>query len=489
MSRTTLSRSSVSKVWKRVPAGFLSLALGWPCIAAHAQLTVPAIALEGVPPTSISAAEVAYHVAVADVALQATEAISFRRMTTYPKDSMLSVAKASGSRWLQRLQAQPVTGIQLDPAGIIGVAAGREDYAKAQIAARLATPGLSLGDRAFTLLTAVQAFGRWEYPARLPVAEGYLKALDALGDAASPWQFEARAALANAYYFLGRSADVIRHGVQAMSLVGRMEFRDRWSLFGVRKDLYVMTVEALTGLPDGRQQIDQLNARLKPLAVTPPELIALDSSFYWFGVQYQAAVQLFVTMSERLGAVGAPIVANYWINRPTRDSALIPVNDGRIHVVEVATYACVPCLLALNGLERLHQRFPQVDVMMTTWTVGSWGNRLVEPDDEAMRLTDFFLKTARATIPIGIWKGKKVLNEDGGMTPEDGNPNLERYPLASKPMIWILDGRGRIRRVLLGYSRDLDPQIMRTVEFLIRESASEHTSTVLSSATAQAIAP
>jgi hypothetical protein len=110
--------------------------------------------------------------------------------------------------------------------------------------------------------------------------------------------------------------------------------------------------------------------------------------------------------------------------------------------------------------------------MLVTWTTGSWANRLVTPEEEAAHLEDYFTHTAKVTIPVAIWKGNKVVNEDGGITPENAGPNVKHYPMFGKPMIWVLDGKGIIRRVLTGYDpREAYAQLAETIEFLQREAA------------------
>lgn len=118
----------------------------------------------------------------------------------------------------------------------------------------------------------------------------------------------------------------------------------------------------------------------------------------------------------------------------------------------------------------MQQRFPEIQVVYGTSTQGSWGNRLVEPEDEAKRLENHFVNYLKATIPIALWKSKKVATEDGGLIPGDWGPNIKRYPLVAKNTIWMLDGEGKIRRIFLGYSREKEDQIVKVVQFLLREA-------------------
>jgi hypothetical protein len=112
-----------------------------------------------------------------------------------------------------------------------------------------------------------------------------------------------------------------------------------------------------------------------------------------------------------------------------------------------------------------------VEPVMLTWTFGHWGNRFVEPAAEISHLKAYFVNEVKVMHPIGIWAGRKIPHEDGGLTPELP-ANFADYPLFGKPMLWIVDGRGIIRRVFTGFDRDIEQQMTRTVEFLLREKTS-----------------
>jgi hypothetical protein len=56
------------------------------------------------------------------------------------------------------------------------------------------------------------------------------------------------------------------------------------------------------------------------------------------------------------------------------------------------------------------------------------------------------------------------------MLPE-ATPNWVGYPVVGKPVFFVLDGKGTIRRIIKGYSMDMQFQIVRTVQFLLREAA------------------
>lgn len=148
--------------------------------------------------------------------------------------------------------------------------------------------------------------------------------------------------LVDTYYPLGRSKDVIRHGVRGIELMPVMQFIDRGLMFpycGGDGELYTATVDALSGQPNGQARIAALNAILDATIVAPRALIALDSAFVKQANDYQTQFKILKVANTMLGRVGYPIISNYWINRPSSDSADMPVNDGKIRILAFGFYS------------------------------------------------------------------------------------------------------------------------------------------------------
>jgi hypothetical protein len=393
----------------------------------------------------------------------------------YPKDSLRNAAEQRARAWFTALQQTPVKGMQMDAYGLLAVSARQDEAAQRQIAARLATPGLSLADRAHTLQLAVSSFASVDYPERLPLAERYLKQLDALGSDVALQRMNARKPLIDVYYQLGRGDDVARLGMQLFALLDRVPFEWREDAVyypGIGYQ-YAALIDALSGKPQGRDTIRALNRWLLANAVAPREYVARDSFFLYIAEQYRGEMRVKVEMSERVGEQGTPLVANYWANRgPTHDSQTVAVNDGKIRVIEIGSWGCPGCIAAVPGLERLHHRYPAVEFNFMTWGEGTWGNRSVPPEVEAERLAEHFTKKLGATFPIGIaMASRRVATEDGGVARTISTPTwqADNYPQPCKPTFYILDGHGKIRRVIGGYSRDLEENIASVIEFLQRE--------------------
>jgi hypothetical protein len=440
-------------------------------LVARAQVEAPALnfnmtASSVVP---LSAGEVAQHVRLTNVRIDDSVAYSQR---SYPIERLLAQKTSAASQWLAGLRTRPIKGIQLDAASVVSVNAGDEALAHAQIAERLATPGLSVTDRAFTYLTAVKAFANVHYPARLPAAEDYAKRLDALGDSAATSRFVAHRTIANVHYMLGHSADLIRHGTQAITLVPKMPFYERQEMYIFGCDLYTEMATALAPLPEGKARMAALNAILRAGTAVPAKNVALDTSFIGLGKALERSTTAMIASVAVLGNKAVPFVANYWVNRPSRDSATLYVDDGKIRLVEISAYRCKGCVIAMPGLQRLQERFPTVEIVTFVYTYGGWANRLVEPGEEADSVAKHFTTRMKLTYPIGIWKAAKGMNEDGGMTPiEPGGPNMRNYATVVAPTTYAIDGKGIIRGIFFGCSREMEEKMAHMLEFLTHEAA------------------
>jgi hypothetical protein len=420
---------------------------------------------------SVTANEAFFH--VLRKRMEVESRVSFRD-AHYPIDSMLANVATTAGGWLDRVRQHPPAGIQLEAAGGMGGRARHLADAKTQFAAALAARNLSVADRGYTLAFAVATFADWRYPDDLPTAENYLKDLIALGAPAASWQYRARQTLLDAYYSLGRSADVIRHGTAATALLAKMSYIDQAYFVDFVPVGYMKLVNALTGQPDARAKIEAINAALLATIEPSPGLVAIDSAYWDQRNSRKASIEGAIMRGSLLGTVGKPWVAHYWVNRATNDSADVAVNDGKIRLVEDFGYACEGCVMALHSLERLKQQFPDIEAMGITVTFGAWANRIVTPEVEAKHLDDFFRNKIKVTVPIGIWKSPRVVGDDEGLGVELGTgPNVTNYPPCAKSCTWLIDGHGRIRRIFEVFDRDTEAEVARTIEFLRREAATE----------------
>jgi hypothetical protein len=441
------------------------------------QLTIPgADAATSSTTGTVTATEAAFRVRLAGIRATAAESYTSERSSD---DSSARAVMTMARQWVARLRGSAIRGIQRDPYGVLLVVARHDSLAHREIATRLATPGITVNDKAYTYLSAVNAFAINGVPERLPFAETYAAALDSLGSSAAVWQFAAHRTLQSVYYTLGRSGDVIRHGLRAVAVVNDIAFADRGmtTYSPNAAAFYGELIDALSGQPDAREKIAAVNATLVAGTIPSSALIMLDSGFVRRGKWYAESVHGMIQAGGRIGTRGEDIEGNYWVNLPRKGTwgaatASIPVSNGKITILEVGSFNCPGCITSLAGLQRLQRRYPGIQTVFATWALGYWGNRLVDGHEEAAHLAEQFMgRNMIVDVPISIWIAKKTMTEDDGMLPENAGPNLVHYPMAGKPNFYIFDSTGRIRLVhLSGLERDTEARFARTIEFLLKET-------------------
>jgi len=464
-------------IWAPAAVTFAAVSATTNATTALGQIAVPAITISGPDSAraSISPGEAAYHVAVVSKRLQ--DDVPYMQVAA--KDSIRNVLVERARVWMGHVDPQLIRGLHLDPYGVVGADASRDSAAIRAIETRLATPNLTPNARAYTYLSATIAFGRAEYAgyaARLPVAERYVAALDSMGNSVANVQFIAHALLSNTYFLSGKTTEMIRHGMRAMDCLERMDFTDRGLMYSDFQSLYVDLISVLSGQPDGPAKIAKINASLVAATTPPPALAAMDESFARTGDYWHSAAQQMITLGNRVGQRAPNLLGNYWVNVPstgaTRGVDSMVVTDGTLRVVELGDLGCGPCIASLPAMQRLQDRFPAMRSVFLTATMGAWSNRLVEPDVEAEKLRETYTQSLKVRFPISIWKGEKVRTEDGGFAPKNEGPNFANYPLLGTPTFYVIDGHGRIRRVIFGQlTPDRETQLASLIDFLSKETS------------------
>jgi hypothetical protein len=389
-------------------------------------------------------------------------------------------------QWIASLQGERLSGIQLDPMGELYATIGRDSLAREQFAKRLATPRLSVADRAFTLLVAVKAFGgapgdtirAFGHLAvdtiRMKTALVYLAQLDALPMSAVLEKFHAHALMGKSYYFAGDAANASAQLQHALTLVPNLPFAERlkWS-----QETFMLLADVLSGQPRGRSQIDSIANWVLPHFQASRELVAKDSGYYWQGQDNTRRFKETLQMTGYLGRPAPPVVAHYWWNMPapttpsvTDSGAMIAnIGDGKIRVIEFGHLGCIACMLALPKLD--HWRVtapPNVKTLYVTHGSDTWGADPCRTTDEcAEHFRNYYLNRKKLGVPIAMWMGRRVRDVDGGGLLQE-SPTFTALATSAVPLFMITDGRGIVRHLSLGYA---EPLIERTVKYLVAEAA------------------
>jgi len=359
--------------------------------------------------------------------------------------------------------------------GQLYVATGQDQLAQQQFATRLATPNLSIGDRAYTLLLATFAFSREARNAtRMAIALQYLAQLDALPAAAIVNRFVGHVEVARSYYLAGDGDRVLAHVDQAFALVPAMPFERRnWETID---EAFLIRANVLSGRPNGRAAIDSIGRWLSPLTQASPALIARDSAYVWLSRLATRQLKDALQQIGYLGSVVPPVIAHYWWNTetpPTPSAAAPgaitkPLADGKIRVLEYGDYNCGACLAALPTMERLRRTAPSnVEIWYVSYAGDEWGATRSTPDQVAQHLKHYYLERKRYGFPIALWIGPRRPDVDGG-TLIQPSPTFEALAIQATPTFVVTDGQGIVRHIQVGLTA---PLLEATLHYLTAEAA------------------
>jgi hypothetical protein len=109
------------------------------------------------------------------------------------------------------------------------------------------------------------------------------------------------------------------------------------------------------------------------------------------------------------------------------------------------------CAHGLTAIERIRKSETAAEVWFVTMTQGYWGATPRTPDEEAQNLKHYYVDRKQMGLNIALWAGPKERQSWGGMIPSQ-NPSATLYPLLETSFV-IVDGRGIVRHILIGYTK------------------------------------
>jgi thiol-disulfide isomerase/thioredoxin len=385
-------------------------------------------------------------------------------------DSVINEMTRAGIKSLENV---PVNGIQSVPMSRLYAKTKQDAMAERQLDSRIATPWLSIGDKAYALLAGTLLFSTdLADTTRMRVARKYMTQLDALPEGAITLRFHAHAALASRYYRVGDGKRVREHMETVLHLVQQMPFERRnWSAIG---GAFLVLANVLSGEPNGRTAIDSIGKWLLPYTQSP--IVGIDSQYHWASVNNRRDFEKVLQMTAFLGQKIPDVQAHYWWNTPvpkerSQDDSLASrrnFGDGKIRLSEFGTFGCGACKAALPKLEQIRQRAPSnVEVWYVTSGGDVWGATRETNAAGAEHLRKYYIDQKRFGLPIALWIGQREPDADGG-TLQKQNPVWDAIGIRSIPVFVVTDGRGIVRHISIGFS---EPVLTSAVNYLVAEAS------------------
>lgn len=173
--------------------------------------------------------------------------------------------------------------------------------------------------------------------------------------------------------------------------------------------------------------------------------------------------QQLLDRANLVGAAAPPLVADHWFN-------IAPANNrldlaGTVTLIEFTAHWCGPCKDSYPGLMRLNERFAArgLRIVLATRFYGYFGkDRNISPERELASDRQMFLDEDKLPFPIAI----ATPPADTGLV-DSSDVNARAYFVQPIPHFVLIDAKGIVRRIDLGWDDDYEKVLTAAVEKLL----------------------
>ena len=335
------------------------------------------------------------------------------------------------------------------------VEAQQIDAARATIARAVSAPGADAAAKAAALSTGVRILARqFRQPGVLDQAEAWVTELEALPAAFVRERLEAHGVLNGYYRADDIDAGIIRHSTRIIELMAALPADQRTPpLSNTAVAAYSNLAEAWAGQERTAQALDLLRR-------APAELTGVA------GVAERLAPT--IARYELVGRPAAAIEAPVWLHAPEGTSKLDMA--GGVTWLQFTAHWCGPCREAYPAAVRLQQQFGAKGfrVVMATQLYGYFENRRnLSPADEVAALRGYFPKHG-IVWPVAVADASPTVMENGRPA-RAVNVNDANFKVAGIPQIHIIDRKGVIRLIMIGFDAANEPRLAAMIARLINE--------------------
>lgn len=340
--------------------------------------------------------------------------------------------------------AASLTGHDLIPLAQVLLAAGDDAGARAAVDRRLAEPDLKPDDlRAWTLARIVGMYLD-ALPARVDVARGYLRQLDALkGADAAPGQLRGWLSTADYYEHIADDSAMVAASEEAIKAGKRLNEHDRKEFAGAIFSAYHNIAEAeadRTGdSPAPRKVLARAKTDIGKLPRMAGQIAAFDSLY------------------SRYGKKGATVLADLWVGAV--NDTLFP-KTGKLTVLNFR-----PSRWSIPATRRLAREVgDSLDVALVYSTVGYFrGLGPLTMATEVPEVRKYFFDELKINSSLAINETKYHRLPDGRRV-SDPNANDKAYRTGQGVSIVVLDREGIVRRMWTYWTNAYEPRIVATLK-------------------------
>ena len=331
---------------------------------------------------------------------------------------------------------------------------GQPQLAERAMARGLASAALAPADRAELLSNVIRALLRQpKGEARNARAEQYLDELDALPDQTLDHKVSAHVSLNNYYRYDDIDAGITKHSTWLIEHGPRLSADQRKRYGAALTNAYVNQAQVYAGQGENDRALALLTRASVDLSDIP---------------DVERRTRPTLDRYRLVGTPGAPIAAPVWLNGPDASSKPLAL-EGTVTYLQFTAHWCGPCKESYPGLQRLRARFAgrPFRAVLTTELYGYFeSERNLTPEQEIARDREYY-KHYQLDVPIAIEPARSTTN--GATAAPIQSPNIAAYKVSGIPQIVILDARGNIRLIMIGYDDANEASLVSFIEKLLTE--------------------
>ena len=333
------------------------------------------------------------------------------------------------------------------------VEAQQLDAAKRTITRALAASDADAAAKAATLVAGVRILSRQiRQPGVLEQAEAWVDELEKLPSAFVRERIEAHGVLNGYYRADDIDAGIIKHSTRLIELNAALPAEQR------TPQLANTIVAAYSNLAEAWAGQEQTARALDLLRRAAAELKGVE------GVAERLAPT--IERYELVGRPAAAIEAPVWLNAPEGTTKMEMA--GGVTWLQFTAHWCGPCREAYPAAVRLQKQFGArgFRVVMATQLYGYFENRRnLAPADELAAIRGYFPKHG-IVWPVAVSDNLPPVTESGRMVRAQ-NVNDANYKVAGIPQIHIIDRKGVVRLIMIGFDEANEPRLSAMIARLL----------------------
>ncbi len=354
-----------------------------------------------------------------------------------------------------RFPVETVTGADLLTLARLQSEAGDADLAGKALAKRLAAPDLSDADRATALATGVEvSMASPITEAGVQRAEAFAAALDEI-PSATMQRLDAHNRLGGYFRAVDVDQKILDHMEKVLLLAARLTPAERRGLGFRLMNAYTSLAEVRAGRGDAEAALSVLNQGLKDLGDVP---------------DVQKYLPPVVKRYELVGKPGASVAAPSWLNAGPGTTKVDP--SGQVTIVQFTAHWCGPCRKSYPAMTKLHEQFGPRGLRMifSTQLYGFFEKQQkLSAEEEIAADRQYFVEHYKITFPISIEPQKARPTGPGDVADAGTAFTEDKYFVSGIPQIVVMDKKGIVRRILIGWDPAAETGLRELVEKLLGE--------------------